>query len=352
MTDLHTPTNPEPLSEDLLEVDEASELDQAHYSEELWFEVQPEQAGRRLDAFLAGCLRDHSRSRIQQWIAAGQVSLLNHAVTKGSQAVATGQSYRVRVPKPQAVEAGQPEAMNLAIVFEDDELIVVNKPANLVVHPAAGHWSGTLLNGLLHQWPELHQLPRAGIVHRLDRDTSGLMVVAKTLTSQTSLVRQLQSKSVFRHYLAVCWHRQAAGTGGRTGLMKGKVEAPMGRHPSDRQRMAIVNGERGKPATTHYQVLASGLLETQPVRLLACRLETGRTHQIRVHLQSIGYPIVGDPVYHLGAPRQAKPPIDRQALHAQGLGLIKPATGEPLQFEQAPPADFLALLNAAGLPVK
>lgn len=352
MTDLQTHTHPKPLGEDLFEVDEAGELDQPHYSEELCLEVQPEQAGKRLDAFLAASLSSHSRSRIQQWITAAQVSLLDTPITKGSQAVAAGQLYKVRIPIPQATETWEPEPMELAIIFEDDELIVINKPANLVVHPAAGHWSGTLLNGLIHRWPELQVLPRAGIVHRLDRDTSGLMVVAKTLTSQTSLVRQLQSKSVFRHYLAVCWHRLASGNSGRSGLMKGKVEAPIGRHPSDRQRMAIVNGDRGKPATTHYQVLASGLLDTQPVRLVACRLETGRTHQIRVHLQSIGYPIVGDPVYHQGAPRQAKPVIERQALHAKSLGLIKPSNGEALNFEQGPPEDFLGLLKVAGLPLE
>lgn len=352
MNDLQNQRHPEPLQEDLLEVDEVQESDGFHYSGELDLTVPADEAGQRLDTFLASRLREHSRSRIQQWIASGLVSLASQAITKGSAAVSAGQNYRVRVPVPQTVEDWQPEPIAIDLVFEDEELLVLNKPIRQVVHPAAGNWSGTLLNGLLYHWPELKTLPRAGIVHRLDRDTSGLMVVAKTPTSQTSLVRQLQNKSVFRHYLAVCWHRPAAGHTGKTSrisFMKGRVDAPIGRHPNDRQRMAIVNGQNGKPAVTHYQVLESGHLETQPVRLLGCRLETGRTHQIRVHLQSIGYPIIGDPTYHNGAPRQARPPISHQALHARCLGLIKPSNGKTLFFEQEPPQDFMDLVQAAGM---
>lgn len=352
MTDLQTDSNDEPSDDGLFDVDAAGDLNQTHYNEELCLQVQPEQAGQRLDAFLALGLSQYSRTRIQQWITAGRVSLFDAIITKGSQAVTAGQTYQVRIPEPQTIETWQPQPMDLSVVFEDDELIVINKPANLVVHPAAGHWSGTLLNGLLHQWPDLQSVPRAGIVHRLDRDTSGLMVVAKTLTAQTSLVRQLQSKSVFRHYLAVCWHRSALGRANQSGLMSGRVDAPIGRHPNDRQRMAIVNGERGKPATTHFKVLGTGQIEGQAVRLLACQLETGRTHQIRVHLQSIGYPIVGDPIYHQGAPRQMKPSIQRQALHAKTLGLLKPSTGQAMTFDQGPPADFMVLLTEAGLPTQ
>lgn len=352
MNDLQNQRQPEPLQDDLLEVDEAQESDQVHYSEELNLTVTAEEAGQRLDAFLASRLSEHSRSRIQQWIASGLVGPASNPMTKGSASVVAGQTYVVRVPLPQAVEDWQPEPIAIDLVFEDEELLVLNKPIHQVVHPAAGNWSGTLLNGLLYHWPELKTLPRAGIVHRLDRDTSGLMVVAKTLTSQTSLVRQLQNKSVFRHYLAVCWHRPAAGHTSNTshaGLMKGRVDAPIGRHPNDRQRMAIVNGQNGKRALTHYQVLDSGSLETQPVRLLGCRLETGRTHQIRVHLQFIGYPIIGDPTYHHGAPRQTRPPISRQALHARCLGLIKPSNGKALFFEHEPPQDFMDLVQAAGM---
>ena len=207
MNDLQNQRQPEPLQDDLLEVDEAQESDQGHYSEELNLTVAADEAGQRLDAFLASRLSEHSRSRIQQWIASGLVGLASNPMTKGSASVVAGQTYVVRVPLPQAVEDWQPEPMAIDLVFEDEELLVLNKPIHQVVHPAAGNWSGTLLNGLLYRWPELKTLPRAGIVHRLDRDTSGLMVVAKTLTSQTSLVRQLQNKSVFRHYLAVCWHR-------------------------------------------------------------------------------------------------------------------------------------------------
>jgi 23S rRNA pseudouridine1911/1915/1917 synthase len=212
-------------------------------------------------------------------------------------------------------------------------LLVVNKPAGLVVHPGSGNWQGTMLNALLHHAPQLSAIPRGGIVHRLDKDTSGLLVVAKTLTAQTHLVRQLQARSVKRLYLAVA-----------TGViqMAGTVDAAIGRHPSQRTKMAVIHN--GREAVTHYTVLENYAQFT----LIECALETGRTHQIRVHLQSIKHPLVGDPVYGRvvhKAPDVVKD-FKRQALHATRLGLVHPLTGLEMEWEIAPPADFQALLAA------
>jgi 23S rRNA pseudouridine1911/1915/1917 synthase len=228
--------------------------------------------------------------------------------------------------------------MELAVVYEDADIIVINKPAGLVVHPASGNWSGTLLNGLLHRFPALASIPRAGIVHRLDKDTSGLMVVARTLEAQTSLVRQLQDKTVHREYLALIWGVPAS--------YRQTISAPVGRHPRDRVRMAVSESAYAKPAVTHYRWLATGNLGDGDVSLLACRLETGRTHQIRVHMQSLGFPLVGDPLYgKAAAPRV----FHRQALHAAKLGLIHPASGKTCEWQAALPDDMAALLNEAGI---
>lgn len=226
--------------------------------------------------------------------------------------------------------AYRPQAIALDIVHEDDSLLVVDKPAGLVVHPASGNWDGTLLNALLHHAPDLAGLPRAGIVHRLDKDTSGLLVVAKTLEAQTALVRQLQDRSMRREYLAVVHGRVDRD---------GTVEAPIGRHPVDRVRMAVT--ERGKQARTHYAVLQRFAAAT----LLRCRLESGRTHQIRVHMQFLGHPLIGDTLY--GGRRAAGLgiPFERQALHAERLGLIHPASGESCGWTAALPADLQALLE-------
>jgi 23S rRNA pseudouridine1911/1915/1917 synthase len=218
-------------------------------------------------------------------------------------------------------------------VFEDATLIVIDKPAGLVVHPGSGNWSGTMLNALLAHAPEVEQVPRAGIVHRLDKETSGLLVVAKTLTAQTDLVRQLQARSVQREYLALAAGRVKAD---------GEVDAPIGRHPVQRTRMAVIAG--GKPARTHYRVLEAFAAAT----LLECRLDTGRTHQIRVHFASIGHPLIGDPVY---AKKSAAlpPPLNkfpRQALHAARLAFVHPVSGKEVSFEAPLPADFETLLQA------
>lgn len=295
-----------------------------------------EVCGERLDKVLSKLVPQFSRSRIQQWIAAGYVTVDGHAARGKSTAL--GDEDIVILPQPAADEmAFAPEPMQLSIAHEDGDILVLNKPNGLVVHPAAGNWSGTLLNGLLHHFPALAGVPRAGIVHRLDKDTSGLMVVAKTLAAQTDLVRQLQARTVKREYLALVWGMPRIG---------GKVDASMGRHPKDRIKMAVTENASSKPAVTHYERLATGVLEGRSVSLLRCRLETGRTHQIRVHMQSIGFPLVGDAMYgkqHLASV------FSRQALHARRLGLIHPASGKALEWEAPVPPDLDGLLARSGV---
>lgn len=292
--------------------------------------------GERLDKVLAKLVPQYSRSRIQQWIEAGFVTV-------------DGQSSRIKMTMlgdeniviyPQAAPdegAYKAEDIALDIVYEDDSILVINKPAGLVVHPAAGNWSGTLLNGLLFHRPALVGLPRAGIVHRLDKDTSGLMVVAKTLIAQTELVRQLQSRTVKREYVALVW-----GTPNQSGT----VDAAMARHNRDRLKMAVSQSVVAKPAITHYQRMATGMLERFPVTLVACQLETGRTHQIRVHMQSLGFPLVGDTLY--GKQHLARF-FHRQALQAKRLGLIHPQTGLAVDWEIALATDFADIIKQAGM---
>ncbi len=294
--------------------------------------LPPECAGQRLDQALSHLLPEYSRSRLAHWIRTGRIELDGSPALPKSR-VWGGEKVRVSAVSDPAVTAALPELIALDIVHEDAQILVLMKPAGLVMHPGSGNWSGTLLNALLQHAPPLAALPRAGIVHRLDKETSGLLVVAKTLEAQTSLVRQLQARSVKREYLALV-HGSIA--------RDGKVEAPIGRHPAHRTRMAIV--ARGRPAVTHYQVLERFAHAT----LLRCRLETGRTHQIRVHLQSLGHPLVGDPVY--GKNRRgadaAISAFPRQALHAERLGLVHPASGLSVAWQVPPPADMGALLVA------
>jgi 23S rRNA pseudouridine1911/1915/1917 synthase len=290
-----------------------------------------EYAGMRLDQALARLLPEYSRSRLQSWVQAG--SILVDGKPSGAKIKLWG-GERLQIT-PQADPSSArfaAEDIALPIVFEDAALLVIDKPAGLVVHPGSGNWSGTMLNALLNHAPELEQVPRAGIVHRLDKETSGLLVVAKTLVAQTDLVRQLQARSMHREYLAL-----AAGKVEHDG----DVEAPIGRHPIQRTRMAVVAG--GKPARTHYRVVERFAKAT----LLECRLETGRTHQIRVHLASISHPLVGDPVY--AAKRAPLPPellrFPRQALHAARLAFIHPSSREEVSFCSPLPQDFAALLE-------
>ncbi|MGH8806512.1 MAG: RluA family pseudouridine synthase [Noviherbaspirillum sp.] len=298
--------------------------------------LNPEFCGVRLDKVLSQLVPQYSRSRLQQWMDAGHVTVDGQPAR--AKTLALGDETIVirpqTAPEEQAFKA---EAMSLPIVYEDDAILIVNKPAALVVHPAAGNWSGTLLNGLLHHAPALAGVPRAGIVHRLDKDTSGLMVVAKTLQAQTDLVRQLQARTVKREYLALVW--------GQT-QVSGRVEAAIGRHPRDRVKMAVSGHASAKPAITHYQRLATGMLGGRAVSLVRCQLETGRTHQIRVHMQSIGFTLVGDPLY--GKPHLASA-FGRQALHAHRLGLLHPSSGTPMEWSAGLPSDFSDLLVRAGL---
>lgn len=285
-------------------------------------------AGQRLDQGLAALIPEHSRNRLQGWIKAGRVEVNGRVIDEPKFKLLGGESIRVEEEAPPEDSANLPEDIPLEVVFEDDSILVINKPAGLVVHPAAGNWSGTLLNGLLFHCPELASIPRAGIVHRLDKDTSGLMVVAKTLVAQTNLVRQLQARTVKREYVALAIGEVSRG---------GTVDADIGRHPTQRTRMAVVR-YGGKPARTHYRVMERFAGYT----LLECSLETGRTHQIRVHMASIGHPLVGDPLYAGHRKRLAFP---RQALHAKRLGLIHPVSGEAVQWQCALPEDMNALLR-------
>jgi len=284
-------------------------------------------AGLRLDQALANLLPAYSRNRLAQWIKSGRVTLDGRAALP-RQKVREGERILV-IPSPDpALAAHRAEDMPLDVEFEDDALLVINKPPGLVVHPGSGNWQGTLLNALLAHAPALAGIPRAGIVHRLDKDTSGLLVVAKTLPAQTDLVRQLQARTVKREYLAVVQGRVARD---------GRIDAPIGRHPVKRTRMAVT--PRGRQAVTHYQVLERYGQAT----LLRCRLETGRTHQIRVHLSSIKHPLVGDPAY---GRRNSPIPFPRQALHAERLGLLHPQTGRQMSWQADPPADMQELLAA------
>ncbi len=306
--------------------------------ERLSAELPPELAGMRLDAALARVLTAYSRSQLKQWLQEGALTVdggqpLPRSVVRG------GERVLLRVPDTPASEA-RPEAILLNVVHADEAILVIDKPAGLVVHPAAGHREGTLVNALLHHAPDLASLPRAGIVHRLDKETTGLLVVARTAAAQTALVRQLQERSMHREYRALVQGVLISG---------GTVDAALGRHPVDRKRMAVVSG--GKPAVTHYRVLE----RLRGHSLLQVRLDTGRTHQIRVHMAHIGHPVVGDPVYG-GRPRpvrdmqpeaaEALSAFRRQALHAAVLGLTHPVTGEACRFEAPLPADFQFLLDA------
>ncbi|SPA43812.1 RluA family pseudouridine synthase [Cupriavidus taiwanensis] len=310
----------------------------------LSLEVDSASHGERLDKLLARHFSEFSRSRLQQWIESGAVRV-DGQVRRPRDAVQMGNRIEVRPQAAPESSAFAPEDVPLDVVYEDDTLLVINKPAGLVVHPAAGNWSGTVLNGLLHRDSGAASLPRAGIVHRLDKETSGLMVVARTLTAQTDLVRQLQARTVKRTYIALVW--------GRT-YDEGTIDAPIGRDPRERTRMAIVQTASGKPSRTHFRTLATVPLGRGFVSMVMCKLETGRTHQIRVHFESIGHPLVGDPVYFRATQRGKRPairvplpvPYARQALHAYKLGLVHPATGKHMSWTAQPPEDLQALIDA------
>ncbi|MDE0478413.1 MAG: 23S rRNA pseudouridine(1911/1915/1917) synthase RluD [Gammaproteobacteria bacterium] len=294
-------------------------------------------AGLRLDRAAADLFPEFSRSRLQLWIKSGSLTV-NSQSMKQKDRLQSGDVIEIDAELATNDELTA-EAMELDVRFEDEHFLIVNKPKNLVVHPAAGHHEGTLLNGLLHSYPELAQLPRAGIIHRLDKDTTGLMLIARTLRAHTELVRQLQERRIERVYQALVHGVLTAG---------GTVDQPMGRHPVHRTRMAVV-GE-GKPARTHYRVLERFPAHTH----VEISLETGRTHQIRVHMAWLGYPVLGDRTYG-GRPKPpaAFPPeltaalgaFGRQALHAYRLSLIHPANKEKTSFDMKLPPDMQNLLE-------
>ncbi|MQY50320.1 23S rRNA pseudouridine(1911/1915/1917) synthase RluD [Rhodocyclus tenuis] len=287
--------------------------------------------GERLDRILARLLPQHSRNRLQGWIRDGRVRLGSETLTETRRRLWGGETLVVDAVEEVCSESATAENIPLSVIYEDDSLLVIDKPAGLVVHPGNGNWNGTLLNALLHYSPALAAVPRGGIVHRLDKDTSGLLVVARTLAAQTDLVRQLQARTVKRRYRAL-----VRGECERDGM----VDAPIGRHPTQRTKMAVVRG--GKPARTHYRILERFIGCT----LVECALETGRTHQIRVHMASIGHPLVGDPVYGGGASRIPVGAVfHRQALHAWRLGLVHPVTGRTMQWTSPIPEDFAGLLD-------
>jgi 23S rRNA pseudouridine1911/1915/1917 synthase len=301
-------------------------------------EVPFEMAGMRLDQVLAELFTDYSRSKLQTWVKAGRVHV-NGLALKPKDKLDGGEEITLDA-EAEVVITAEPEPIPLEIIFEDESLLIVNKPAGLVVHPAVGNWNGTLLNALLNHDPNLETLPRAGIVHRIDKETSGLLMIAKTLQAHNSLTGQLQDRDITREYLAITRGRMTAG---------GTVDEPIGRHPTDRKRYAV--RENGKHAVTHYRVAQRFTRHT----LVQVKLETGRTHQIRVHMAHIRFPLLGDQVY--GGRFQMPPDCSeqlekelrsfkRQALHAAKLGLQHPVTDEYCEWEQPLPDDMTRLLEA------
>jgi len=301
-------------------------------------------SGKRLDQTLAILLPEHSRARLQGWIRDGYV-LIDKKTMRPRDKIQGGEQVEIQA-KVEVQISASPENIPLEIVFEDEHLIVINKPAGLIVHPGAGNPQRTLMNALLHHEQQLEQLPRAGIVHRLDKDTSGLLVIARTPQSHTSLVKLLQARNMHREYVAIISGIMTAG---------GTIDQPVGRHPKHRTRMAVV--KNGRPATTHYRIIKKYRHHTQ----LQVNLETGRTHQIRVHMMWCHYPIIGDPVY--GSKKQLVKGMGpklasivtsfpRQALHARAIQLLHPQSNESMTWESPIPEDMANLIDSLELDAK
>ena len=306
--------------------------------------IPDEWSGERVDHALARLFPDYSRSRLQNWLKEGHI-LLDGKVKRAKDKVLGGEKVELQVVLG-SENSWSAEEIPLTIVFEDKQILVINKPAGMVVHPASGNYSGTMLNALLHYAPELEAVPRAGIIHRLDKDTSGLLVVARTLSAQKMLVEQLQAREFLREYDAIVCGLITAG---------GSINEPIGRHPVNRKRMAVT--PKGKPAITHYRVNERYRQHTK----LTVKLETGRTHQIRVHMAHIHHPLLGDPVYggRFKLPAGCDENFEkvlrgfkRQALHARHLGLLHPVTNEFMEWEVEVPQDMLELQQALRLDVK
>jgi 23S rRNA pseudouridine1911/1915/1917 synthase len=303
---------PNPLSDKIMTVEVPKDLD-----------------GVRLDKALA-MLFPYSRARLAQWLKEERV-FVNGQILAGKKTVNAGMRLHLHVPARPTEVSDQAENIPLAIVYEDTELLVIDKPANLVVHPANGHMQGTLYNALLYHHPEASALPRAGIIHRLDKDTTGLMVVAKNLVAHAWLVDLMKARKITRIYWALVWGQPPE---------EGSIDAPIGRHPKDRTKMAVI--DTGKPARTHFKVIQ----RYKECALVRCQLETGRTHQIRVHLAKLGHGVVGDPLYGKGRTTLSSlGAFPRQALHAKELGLAHPKDGKPYYWVSALPEDFAVLLE-------
>jgi 23S rRNA pseudouridine1911/1915/1917 synthase len=300
--------------------------------------IPDELAGMRLDQALAQLFPDYSRGRLTKWIKSGNV-LVNGKVLKPKETVIGGENIAISAEIEAVDESWSAEAIALDIIHEDDSVIILNKPAGMVVHPGAGNQDGTLVNALLHHCPQLETIPRAGIVHRIDKGTTGLLMIAKTLPAHNSLVNQLQEHSVLREYQAIATGVMTAG---------GTIDEPIGRHPVDRKRQAVTHS--GKESVTHYRVEHRYRAHTH----IRCQLETGRTHQIRVHMAHIRYPLLGDPVYggRLRLPKGASEATQsalkafrRQALHAGLLGFVHPETGEEVSWRVDLPEDMKSILT-------
>ncbi|MGF7453147.1 23S rRNA pseudouridine(1911/1915/1917) synthase RluD [Pasteurella bettyae] len=302
-------------------------------------EVQLHQMGQRLDQTLAELFPDYSRSRLKTWIEEDLVSVNGKIINVPREKMFGGEQIEITV-EIEDENRFEPQNLPLNIVYEDDDILVINKPKDFVVHPGAGNPNGTVLNALLYHYPQIAEVPRAGIVHRLDKDTTGLMVVAKTIPAQTQLVRALQKRKITREYEAIAFGIMTKG---------GTVDEPMARHPTKRTLMAV--HPMGKPAITHYRIMEHFRNYTR----LRLRLETGRTHQIRVHMAHIAHPLLGDQTYG-GRPRPPKNASEefmtvmrnfqRQALHAVMLRLEHPITGELMEWHAPLPDDFVELVNA------
>ncbi|MDR3478850.1 MAG: 23S rRNA pseudouridine(1911/1915/1917) synthase RluD [Gammaproteobacteria bacterium] len=300
--------------------------------------IPEELSGMRLDQALSKILTDYSRTQIQEWIKSESIQV-DGKLAKSKQIVIGGETIDVNAAlKVQPTWEAQNIALN--IIYEDESLMIINKPVGMVVHPGAGNYANTLLNALLHYCPDLNELPRAGIIHRLDKDTSGLLVIAKTAAALTHLTLQLKNRTITRIYQAVITGVLTSG---------GKVDAPIGRHPIQRKRMAVM--DTGKVAVTHYRIMERYRAHTR----VKVQLETGRTHQIRVHMAHIHHALLGDPVYNgrLQLPKGATPELveqlrkfKRQALHASELGLVHPRTLEPMSWRAPLPDDMAKLIES------
>ncbi len=333
-------------------IDEVEITEEIPLSNEIMVKIPSQCRGDRLDKSLATCMPQYSRSKLQNWIEAKLVRYDDGKFAQIKDQITGEQTLWVTIPEDPQNKAFEPENIPLEIIYSDSSIALINKSAGMVVHPAAGNWSGTLLNALLHHFPECNQVPRAGIVHRLDKDTSGLLVIAKNIITQTHLVRQLQSRTVSRRYLALVW--------GKPPLSK-IINASMGRDPRDRLKMAVTEAHGSKEAITSFKVLQSVSYENKDISLIECKLQTGRTHQIRVHLQHLGFPLLNDPIYQLRAPLQLQKVlmdslgtssenlISGQMLHATQLGFTHPESEQELKWSCPPPQSFLKLMGNLGI---